>query len=62
MHIFNGMLLGHKKGEIIPFATRWVDLEVIMLNEIKPDRERQIHDFSYLWNLKNKQTKQKQNH
>ena len=53
------MLLGHKKGEIIPFATRWVDLEVIMLNEIKPDRERKIHDFSYLWNLKNKQTKQK---
>ena len=28
-----------------------------MLNEIKPDRERQLlYDFTYMWNIKQKKT------
>ena len=45
--------------------TTWMDLEDIMLSEIRV-RERQIpYDFTYVWNLKNKtkeQTKQKSTH
>ena len=26
--------LGHKKNEILPFATRWMDLKGILFNEI----------------------------
>ena len=33
-HIQNGILLRHKKDEILPFATTWMDLEGIMLSEI----------------------------
>ena len=45
-----------KKSEILTFATTWMDLEGIMLSEIKKsDREKQIpYDFTYMWNLKNK--------
>ena len=32
---YNGILLSHKNNEIFPFASIWVDLENIMLNEIK---------------------------
>ena len=33
----------------MPFAGTWTDLEKIILNEI---RQRQIHDITYMWNLK----------
>ena len=32
-HIYNG-ILATKRNEILPFATTWMDLEGIMLNEI----------------------------
>ena len=35
IHIYNGILLSHKKNELLPFATTWVDLESIMLSEIR---------------------------
>ena len=38
------------QNEILPYATTWVNLELIMLNE---DRERQIlYVFTYMWALK----------
>ena len=38
------------KNEIMQFASTWMDLEIIILNEV---RERQIpHDVTYMWNLK----------
>ena len=39
-----------KKNEIIPFATTWMYLEIIIQSEV---RQRQIsHDTTYMWNLK----------
>ena len=32
-HIYNRMLFSHKKKEILPFATTWMDLEGIILSE-----------------------------
>ena len=52
VHIYNGMLLSHKKYKIVPFEARWMDLEVIILNKEKSGRERQIsYDIIYMWNL-----------
>ena len=38
-----------KRNEIMPFATTWMDLEIIILSEV---RLRQICDITYMWNLK----------
>ena len=38
-----------KKNEIMPFAARWMDLEMIILSEVS---QRQIsYDITYMWNL-----------
>ena len=34
MCVYDGILLNHKKKEVLPFATTWMDLEDIVLSEI----------------------------
>ena len=40
VHIFSGILLSHEKEEIMPFATTWMDLDIIIVSEV---RERQVY-------------------
>ena len=41
-----------KKNEIIPFVAAWIDLEIIMLNEVTQTWKRQIsYAITYIWNL-----------
>ena len=40
-----------KKSEIMPFAITWINLEIIVVSEV---RERQTPcAITYMWNLKN---------
>ena len=34
VHIYNGLLLSHKRNEIMPFTETWMDLEIIILSEV----------------------------
>ena len=34
VYVHSGILLSHKKNEILPFVTTWMDLEGIVLSEI----------------------------
>ena len=34
LHIYNGILLSHKKNETLPSAATWMDPENITLNEL----------------------------
>ena len=46
-----------RKKELLPFLTSWMELDNIMLSEIRQS-ERQIpYDLTYKWNLMNKTDK-----
>ena len=55
-YAYNGILLSHKKKEILPFATTWMDLNGIMLSEISQTEKDKYCIISLTWTLKTKQT------
>ena len=40
--------------EILPFGTAWMDLEIIVLNEISQSEKDIYHMISHTWTLMNK--------
>ena len=53
---YNGILLSHKKNEIMLFVSTWVNLEIIISNE-ESYRKTNILWYHYMWNLKNNTNK-----
>ena len=50
-HIYTMEYHSAIKNEIIPFAETWIDLEIIILSEV---RGRKHYYTTYMWNLKKK--------
>ena len=49
VQIYSGILLSHKRNEIMPFTVTWMNLEILILSGVKSERERQIaHDVTYM--------------
>ena len=47
--VYNGILLSHK-NETMPFVATQMDLEIIILSEV---RQRQmLYNTTFMWNLK----------
>ena len=44
VNIYDGILLSHRKNEILPFAATWMKLEGIMLSELS-QTEKGKHDM-----------------
>ena len=64
-HIHNGILLNHKKNEIMPFSATWIDLEIIILSEVSQTKADIIWYHLYVESKKilmNLFTKQKQSY
>ena len=65
VYIYSGILLSHKKDEILSFVTTWMDLEGIMLSEISQTEKDKYHVISLMCGIsKTKQAniKQKQSY
>ena len=48
VHIYNGILLSHKKIEIMPLAATWMDLEIIILSEVSQTEKDKYHMISLI--------------
>ena len=46
--IYNGILLSHKKDEIMPFAATQMDLEIIILSEVCQTEKDKYHMISLI--------------
>ena len=46
--IYNGILLSHKKNEIMPSAATWMDLEIIMLSKVSQKEKEKYHMISLI--------------
>ena len=52
-HIYNGILLSHKKNEIMPFAATWMDLEIIIPSEFSQKGKDKYHMISLICGIEN---------
>ena len=43
VHIYNGILLSHKKDKIMPFAATWMELEILILSEVSQKEKHRHH-------------------
>ena len=48
VHVYNGILLSHKKEKIIPFAATWMDLEIVILREGSQTEKDKYHMISLI--------------
>ena len=48
VHIYNGILLSHKKNEIMPFVATWMELQIIILSEVSQKEKDKYHMISLI--------------
>ena len=48
VYIHNGILLSHKKNEIMPFAATWMKLETLILSEVSQKEKDKYHMISLI--------------
>ena len=53
VHIYNRILLSHKKNGIMPFGALWMDLEIIILSEVSQRKARTPLYHLYVESKKN---------
>ena len=39
VHIYNGILLSHKKDKLMPFAATWMEIEILILSEVTRNKK-----------------------
>ena len=48
VHIYNGILLSHKKKKIGSFVETWVDLEIVIQSEVSQKEKNQYRILTHI--------------
>ena len=48
VYIHSGILLSHKKNDIMPFAATWMELETLILSEMSQKDKDKYHMISLI--------------
>ena len=48
-HIYNGILLSHKKNEIELFVVRWLDLETVIQSEVSQKEKNKYCILTHIY-------------
>ena len=46
--LYNGILISHEKEKIMSFAATWMDLEIVILNEVSQTEKDKYHMISFV--------------
>ena len=50
---YNGILISHKKNQIMSWTTAWVQLEIIVPSKVsQKEKDKSYMILLYVWNLK----------
>ena len=50
-HIYNGMLLSHKRKETLLFAETWMDLETAIQSEVGQEEKNKYHIVMHIYGI-----------
>ena len=50
-HIYNGILLSHKKNETELFVVRWMDLESVIQSEISQKEKNKYYMLTHIYRI-----------
>ena len=53
-HVYNGILLSHKKNEIELFVVRWMDLESVIQSEVSQKEKNKYRMLTHIYGIKKK--------
>ena len=56
-HIYNGILLSHKKNEIELFVMRWMDLESVIQSEVSQKERNKYRMLTHIYGISKKKKK-----
>ena len=51
VHIYSGILLSHKKNEIMPFSATQMDLDIIKLSEVSQADKDKHHMIGLIYGI-----------
>ena len=50
-HIYNGILLSHKRNKIELFALRWMDLETVIHSEVSQKGKNKYRMLTHIYGI-----------
>ena len=50
-HIYNGILLSHKKNEIELFVVRWMDLQTVIQSEVRQKEKNKYRMLTHIYGI-----------